>query len=421
MTVMSSLAKESLFTADDLPPASSYLIAYSGGADSTALLFCCHQLFALSGKLRAIHINHGLQKSAKQWQQHCQDRCQQLHIPLIVEQAELGNDSEQQARQARRYFFRKNLKEGEVLLTGHHLQDQAETVVFRLLRGSGINGLSGIKQQTKIGENIIFRPFMQRSKKQLTDYLNKHNLDWVEDLSNQDLRFSRNHIRHQIIPKLQNYRTDALQQITQVAANCAASEQLLQQLLPRKNPLNHRHLTVKLSASLLYHWLLKQGQTPPPTHRLNSWIKDIERAAEYKRAELCHHDYRLLHWKNKTYLLKPKINPPDTLQTLFRKQIDFSEHLGGLYFSTELPYSRLTIRFAQSGEKILLSGQKHRKKVKKLYQQAQIPPWEKAVMPFLYHHHQLLAVGDQWLSADFDKQLKRYNCQYYWQKPSQLL
>lgn len=421
MTVMSSLAEESLFTADDLPPASSYLIAYSGGADSTALLFRCHQLSALSGKLRAIHINHGLQKPASQWQQHCQDRCQQLQIPLIVEQAKLSSDSEQQARQARRFFFKKHLQPGEVLLTAHHLQDQAETVVFRLLRGSGINGLAGIRQQTNIGDNTIFRPFIQCSKKLLTDYLTEHDLDWVEDPSNQDLRFSRNHIRHQIIPRLQSHRVDALRQIAQTADNCAASERLLQELLPKKNPLNYNDLAIKLSAALLYHWLLERGQQPLPRQRLSAWVKDIKQAAKQSTPELYHHSYRLLHWRDKVYLLQPKSNPPDELTVSFEQCIVFPKNLGGLYFSTKLPYSQLIIRFSQTGEKILLSGQKHQKKIKKLYQQVQTPPWEKAVMPFLYHNQQLLAVGDYWLSADFYEQLKQHNCQYRWQKPAQLL
>lgn len=418
---MMQSAEQSLFVADDLPPASGYLIAYSGGVDSTALLWRCHQLLELHGRIRAIHINHGLQAAAEQWQQHCEQRCRQLHIPLLVERAELSADSEQQARQARRYFFSKHLQTGEVLLTAHHLQDQAETVIFRLLRGSGIKGLSGIRQHSEIDGHVVFRPFIKCLKKQLIDYVQEQGLDWVEDLSNQDLRFSRNYIRHQIIPKLQNYRADALPQIAQVADHCASSEQLLQALLPKGNPLDCRRLAVKLSATLLYHWLLERGQSPPPRQRLHAWVEDIERAAEQRIPELNQQSYRLLCWRKQVYLLKPKTNPPDELQVSFEPHIDFADDLGGLHFSKELPYSRLTVRFAQTGEKILLSGQTHRKKVKKLYQQQQIPPWEKQVMPFLYHRQQLLAVGDYWLSGDFKQQLKRHNCQYHWQKPAQLL
>ncbi|MDD7425402.1 MAG: tRNA lysidine(34) synthetase TilS, partial [[Actinobacillus] rossii] len=167
-----------------------YLIAFSGGLDSTALL----SLFAKSREiqphlqLRAIHIHHGLSSNADQWLEHCQHICRQFNIPLITRKVQVNNNNgiEQGAREARYQAIFEERLPNEVVATAHHLQDQTETFFLALKRSSGVKGLSAMQIESELFGMQIFRPLLNDKKEDLETYLRAEKLAWIEDESNVD-------------------------------------------------------------------------------------------------------------------------------------------------------------------------------------------------------------------------------------------
>lgn len=189
--------------------AGGWCVAFSGGLDSTVLLHLLAQLARSEAlpALSALHVHHGLQAAADGWPAHCQAVCRSLGIPLRVErvQVAVGGSIEQAARDARYRAFQANLGEGQVLLTAQHLDDQAETLLFRLLRGAGLRGLAAMPVSRPLGGGRLCRPLLGVSRAELEAYAQTHRLDWVEDPSNQDPRFSRNYLRREIMPRLASH------------------------------------------------------------------------------------------------------------------------------------------------------------------------------------------------------------------------
>tara|TARA_B100000780_G_scaffold243002_1_gene186059 strand:- start:16 stop:1011 length:996 start_codon:yes stop_codon:yes gene_type:complete len=180
-------------------------VAFSGGIDSVALLYAC-SLLKKDGRLnelRAIHVNHNLSINAKLWEEHCINICKKLDIELIIHNIfiETHKDGlESAARKGRYDVFNKIVKHNEQLLLGHHADDVAETLLFRLFRGTGIDGLQGPKPRRKIGEGTLIRPLLKFSKKELLDFITTNAIDYIEDESNEESNQDRNYIRNKIMP-----------------------------------------------------------------------------------------------------------------------------------------------------------------------------------------------------------------------------
>lgn len=190
-----------------LPRPSGYLVAYSGGLDSHVLV---HALAGLRAELRlpvrALHVHHGLQPQADDWVVHCEAVCRQLEIPLLVEQLDLapgaGESIEAAARAARYAAIAKHLRRDEMLLTAQHRDDQAETLLLQLLRGAGLEGLSGMPGCRAWQGGWHARPLLDVDREALAVYARDHQLQWIEDPSNLDERFDRNYLRHRVMPLL---------------------------------------------------------------------------------------------------------------------------------------------------------------------------------------------------------------------------
>ena len=185
----------------------SIFIGYSGGPDSTALV---HLLSTLNAKqelnLKAIHINHNLSKHSSIWENHCVETCSKLNVNLITKSIEIkvdGGGLESASRKARYRVFKKILTRDDQLLLGHHSDDVAETLIMRLMRGTGPDGMEGPKLKRSLGQGVLVRPFLGVSKKEILDYLKKHNIDYIKDDSNLSSDFDRNYLRNEIFPMLE--------------------------------------------------------------------------------------------------------------------------------------------------------------------------------------------------------------------------
>tara|TARA_B000000475_G_scaffold95848_2_gene77825 strand:+ start:161 stop:1117 length:957 start_codon:yes stop_codon:yes gene_type:complete len=182
-------------------------IAYSGGSDSTALI---HLLSSIkvdkNTKVKAIHINHNLSENSLLWERHCREKCSKLGIDLIVESVEIKSDGgglEAASRKVRYKIFERLLDKDDQILLGHHSDDVAETLFMRLLRGTGPDGMEGPKLKRFLGQGVLVRPFLGVSKKEILDYLKKHNIDYIQDDSNLSNDFDRNYLRNEIFPMLE--------------------------------------------------------------------------------------------------------------------------------------------------------------------------------------------------------------------------
>jgi tRNA(Ile)-lysidine synthetase-like protein len=224
--------KERPFSADQLPEllaqlpgGTNYRIAFSGGADSTALLQAMSEIAAsLKLTVSALHVNHGLHPHSGEWQSRCERFCKERGIPLECRQVfpvrSGGINLEAEARRMRYGEAEILLKPGEVLLTGHHLEDQAETLLLNLLRGSGVDGLAGMPAARRLGRGWLARPLLRQSRASLQAFLRNRGIDWIEDPSNLDPGSDRNHIRHTVMPALDDRWPGASTRLARSTRHC---------------------------------------------------------------------------------------------------------------------------------------------------------------------------------------------------------
>ncbi|PDP95292.1 tRNA lysidine(34) synthetase TilS, partial [Klebsiella quasipneumoniae] len=222
--------------AHTLHPHRQLLLAFSGGLDSTVLL---HQLVLLreqdpSLTLRAVHVHHGLSAHADDWVAHCRQICQQWQVPLVVHRVTLargGLGIEAHARAARYQAFQDTLNAGEVLVTAQHQDDQCETLLLALKRGSGPTGLSAMAPSSAFADSRLLRPLLNETRESLRQWALAHQLSWIEDESNQDDTYDRNFLRLRVIPLLRERWPHFSEAVARSASLCAEQEQLLDEIL----------------------------------------------------------------------------------------------------------------------------------------------------------------------------------------------
>jgi len=211
-----------------ITPQDPVLLGVSGGADSVALL---HALSRLERpRVRAIHINHKLRDDAHKAAQETQAIAQKMGVACTIQTVtvyETGQGLEAAARDARYKALQSALAPGEYLLLAHHAQDQAETMLLQLMRGTGLAGLSGMLPIQPFGPGYLVRPLLTLSHAALMAYVAQENLPVIEDPSNQDERFARNYIRHQIWPLLERRWPHASDAMGRAASHVQAAERLL--------------------------------------------------------------------------------------------------------------------------------------------------------------------------------------------------
>lgn len=210
-----------------------FVVAYSGGIDSVVLL---HLMATLrkerpDWQLSAVHVNHGLQSCAGDWQQHCESVCEKLHVPLISCNVTVtitpGDSVEAKARDARYGAIAELLTEDACLLTGHNQDDQAETLLLQLMRGAGVKGLAAMPVLKLFAQAVCLRPLLSVSRLAIEHYAANNQLAWIDDDSNQSLRFDRNYIRHQVMPLLQQRWPSVKKTIARSAQHCATTDLLV--------------------------------------------------------------------------------------------------------------------------------------------------------------------------------------------------
>lgn len=394
----------------NLSESRSYLIAYSGGVDSHVLL---HALVVLRQQdpdiqLRAVHVHHGLSDYADAWQLHCQQVCAQLQVPFVTEKVMLNLSKESveaAARDARYQIFAKYLQPHECLLTAHSKDDQAETLLLQLLRGAGPAGLSAMPFKKEFSQSWHLRPLLDVTREAIERYAQEQQLHWVEDDSNENLRFDRNYLRHQVMPLLKARWPAVVNNLSRAASHAASAQTMLSLLADndlkvlvgsKKNTLSIAALCALnplRRASALRYWLQTLGCRVPSTKQLAQIEKDVLMSAEgampvfyLEKGELRRYRDDLYYTELAEFDQQLKIHW-DCCSTL-----DLPQSLGKLLPGDYKDYQALTVCFRQGGEVIKPAGSNFTQSLKKLFQQWGVPPWERDRIPLLYDGDRLVAV-----------------------------
>ena len=221
---------EDLANKDEYLVGKKIVVALSGGIDSVVLLHFLNKHYP--GHIRAVYINHNLSKFSQEWSTFCAALCNADKIEYKDININLENSSniEENARKKRYLSLTSELRVGEILCTAHHQEDQAETFLLQLFRGSGVTGLASMPKIKSINDSELYRPFLNISKQKIIDYASKNHLEWIEDDSNLDTNFKRNLLRIEFLPKLSSAFNGLIKNISRSASHQAEALRLMQDL-----------------------------------------------------------------------------------------------------------------------------------------------------------------------------------------------
>jgi tRNA(Ile)-lysidine synthase len=403
-----------------LPDTPGFGVAFSGGLDSTVLLTALTRL-ELGTPIRALHINHGLHPDSGSWTQHCGQIAAELGVGFDSRQVVIhdarGRSLEASAREVRYATLSEMMEPDELLLTAHHSDDQLETVLLRLLRGSGVKGLRAIAPFTRLGPGYLGRPMLAISKEDILGIGKDWGLNWVEDPTNADPRFDRNYLRREVVSRLKPRWPSAAVTVGRAARQMADAQEILDSVAfedsvrietaGRISQADLRELSVARRANLLRYLILKLGLPVPNARQLEELLAatDITRPDAKTQVQWPGGEGRI--FRGQLYLFRPMAprSGPD-----YRGSLDHSNSWQGPEGRLELcrtdgpglPDSwaqhGLTVRFRVGGERFKPLEEGHSRKLKKWLQMAGVVPWMRARIPLLYRDSALVAVGDLWLS-----------------------
>ncbi|MGF1547242.1 MAG: tRNA lysidine(34) synthetase TilS [Thiotrichales bacterium] len=401
-----------------VPRAGRWYVAFSGGADSTALL---HALVGLRQsldlpELRALHVNHGLHPDAAAWAVHCEHRaaawgvrCEVLHVRI-----ERGGrrSLEEAARLARYGAFAARLEPGAALLTAHHADDQAETLLLNLVKGAGAAGLAAMPAARALGSGWLLRPLLGWRRRALLAYLDAVGERWLDDPSNTECRHDRNFLRHEVLPLLERRwpaltatlgRVSAIQSELDEVSRTAAADDLTLALAPdgslRIAAL--RALSPARGHNLLRHWL--RADTPSATASRRQIERIRERfvtAAPDADPLLRLNDVTLRRYRARLYKLPARVPPsPREYHWALTRPLEMTElglHLEPTSLLQACPWLTPTacvrVRMRQGGERFHPRGVAHSNTLKHWLQVWAVPPWRRAHLPLVFEDDHLIAV-----------------------------
>lgn len=384
------------------PSPRRWVIAHSGGLDSQVLLHLVARHLPASS-LQVLHINHQLQSEANEWARFSAAQASALGITHQIAELSLDSASENSARQGRYQVFENFLQADDCLLMGQHADDQAETLLFRLLRGTGLRGLAGIPAQRKLGQGRLFRPLLGASREKLEHWAGQAGLSWVDDPSNAKDGYDRNFLRNQVMPLLTQRWPGFVDRWGQTAALMGESEQLLceyldeelQGLQGAQRQLYCGHLpdAAARRQALLRRWLQQQG-IETDLRQLIRVEQEVIGARVDAQPQMQLGRSLIRRYQQQLFCLQADRPLPVSLEQglapgLFRLGDGELTIMAGPGLRT-LQGIRVTRR--QGGEYLRPAGRGGRCALKKLLQEAGIPPWQRENWPLLVSGEEIVAV-----------------------------
>jgi tRNA(Ile)-lysidine synthase len=376
--------------------------------------------------LRAIHINHGLNPDAAKWSEQCEADCRHLkiefHQKTINAKSTLGQSPEEIARCGRYAVFAAQLAVNDFLLTAHQQDDQAETLLLQLFRGAGPKGLSAMPMIKPFAAGFHARPLLDFTRHDLKQYAKEHQLHWIEDESNANTDFTRNFLRHDIMPLLKTRWPTVSKTLSRVASLCAETSEIIEevakkdlqesqqqpilQLSQQTNRVPSRLPNSTLSVKKLFEltparqrqvlraWISELGFPLPSALKLKQIQQDFLNARHDKLPHIQWKQVELRRYNHHLYLMKQmsRHNSSSIFQWDMQQPLVLPD-IGELRAIKNIAeVKKVIVRFRQGGEVCQLPGRKHHHELKKLFQQWDVPPWERDRVPLIYLNNQLIAV-----------------------------
>ena len=379
-------------------------VGFSGGADSHALL---HALVTLSRSERlpaieAIHINHGLQVDADHWAEHCAQVAAGLKVGFTLESVQVDTQAspESQARVARYRAFEKHLGAGDMLLLAHHRDDQAETILFRLIRGAGPRGLAGMPETRALGAATLLRPLLAVTRQDIERYVVQHDLEVIDDTSNANIDIDRNFLRHQVLPLIESrwpgYRA-GFTRSSAVLGQISNSPLLLHpsQVSAVGDPsLDLQTLDAAVLHDQIYHWLHGLDLQLPPHTTIAEFARQCLEAGPDKLPELRHRHFVMQRWRQsiQIYPLKPSDG--------FCAEAVVGHSVQGDWGSldwVQAPFGLdagavVSLRTPKPGEELKLRG-RPRRSLNQCLQENEVPPYWRGSIPVICQGDSVVAVA----------------------------
>ncbi|HEY0179636.1 MAG TPA: tRNA lysidine(34) synthetase TilS [Dokdonella sp.] len=403
----------------ELPPG-PLLSAYSGGLDSTVLLHGLAQSAAARARgVRAIHVDHRLHADSERWAEHCRRVAGALDVELLVSAVDVarspGLGLEATARRARYGAIEAALARGEIVALAHHRDDQAETVLLKLLRGAGPEGLGAMRTLRPLGVGFAWRPLLGLPRAALREYADHHHLDWVQDPSNADPTLDRNFLRLQVMPRIMRRWAEAEASIAQSAAWARAAADFVdgeaERALARTQGLDPATLRFRdwlalptaLRDPVLRRWLRSLGLPEPTHYQAAELVRQLDEAGDDRQPCVRWPGTEVRRYRELLYALPPLQLPPFDWSAEFdggelALPIDLGTlRLVGPERVPRLPM-RFVVRFRRGGESLRMRIGGHLRELKDLFQEVGVPPWQRGRLPLLFAADgSLAAVADLWL------------------------
>ncbi len=413
-------------------------IAYSGGVDSSVLLHGVHQL-KLDVPVFAIHIHHGLSQYADDWLKHCQLNCDALGIELLAHKVTLNlpvnaqvsvqankkgkvSGIEKAAREARYNVFEHHLNAGDVLLMGHHQDDQIETFMIRLMRGSGLTGLTAMDKTRVLGNGQLSRPLLNTSRLQIEAYAAQHKINFINDDSNTNTDFDRNWWRLSLLPLIQDRFSQSSQSILKTIEILQDEHQLLNDLLepvyqtvvePQGCLINQKlsEQSLSIQCQIIRKWLEQHGLYPLLAHKqIQTLVSDVLNArldAEpvfmWQGNEIRRHNGKLYCMKRLPIIERSTFPLAFNGTSLPRLPLGELEQRVGLGLK---PGQYQLALYEGSAKAKPIS--RPNKSLKKWFQEYSIPPWQRPYWPILFKDGLVVAVPGLFVCQG-------YACEQGWQ------
>jgi tRNA(Ile)-lysidine synthase len=432
------LTPESLLPLLDRMEARRLWVAFSGGLDSTALLLALtslrsHRQLALG----AVHADHGVHPDSRRWAEHCAKICKLLDVSLVQvgpPTTALPPDSpEAQLRHWRYGEFAALLESGDVLCTAHHREDQAETVLLALLRGSGPTGLAAMPRERRLGSGRLVRPLLEWPRAALGAFVRDRGLPWIEDPANAGLDPDRNYLRHEILPRLRERWPTADSALAMSARLCGETQSALDRFLDaeldtRSNapgilhwPKDGQDMTG--ARLLLRRWLAQAGCAPLPRVRLEEFLDQLTTAGEDRQPRIAWADHTLRRYRDSLWLDSPDLGFPGGSLTLEQDEgaamnLVPSAAMGVLLTRAGSPvapeFADLLLRPRAPGDRLRIRPGGPSKALKSWLSTSPLPPWLRPALPLLCRDGTVVALGDVVVDETLDSQLKACGARLRW-------
>jgi len=433
-------------------PHQPIVVAYSGGIDSQVLLHGLAHLKnqnLISNELSVCHVNHGLSVNALSWQHAAECFCQKLSLPIQTFQVKIkeitGQSLEAIARDARYKALKHYAPNNALIVTGHHLNDQSETFLLALKRGAGLKGLSAMSQVLRVKSQghstgqLLVRPLLKLTRKDIEHYAHEHGLTWVEDESNTDTRFDRNFIRHQVMPILTSRWPSILTTIKRSSEHCQEGQLLLTEMAREdltSCQLSLSSLSVNELAKLslarfnnLVRYFLEINDCLMPSSKQLKQVHQQMLAASDKVPQMKLSNYWLRRYKGSLFItddyqelatFEYPISPKALHQ--YEQYIKLPDGLGQLSFITKklttqspiktegfiehylkLPTSneKVSMGFTHTNPRCLPDFRQHSRSLKKVLQELNIAPWQRRRIPFIFYNNTLVAAVGYFVCKDY--------------------